>query len=64
VLAYALGCVRVLKHPDDPTPGELVPAGPIPEEVMRAWERVKDDFLEESWHVVFKGKRTGLFPSW
>jgi hypothetical protein len=63
-LAYALGSVRVLKHPNDPTPGAPAPAAAMPTDVMRAWEQVGDDFLEAEWHVVFKGRRTGVFPSW
>ena len=64
VLAYALGAVRVLKHPDDPTPGSPTAAAPMPDEIMDAWMEVSDEFLGSEWHVVFKGKRTGLFPSW
>ena len=64
VLAYALGSVRVLQHPNDPTAGAPAPAAAMPMDVMRAWEQVSDDFLEAEWHVVFKGRRTGVFPSW
>jgi hypothetical protein len=64
VLAYALGEVCVLKHPDDPTPGSPAAAAPMPDEIITAWREVGDEFLGSEWHVVFKGKRMGLFPSW
>lgn len=64
VLAYAMGSVRVLKHPNDPTPGAPVAAAPMPETIMSAWAAADANFLEGHWHVVFKGKCPGLFPSW
>ena len=63
-LAYALGSVRVLRHPNNPTPDAPTPAAAMPVDVMRAWEQASDDFLGVEWHVVFKGKCTGIFPSW
>jgi hypothetical protein len=63
-LAYALGSVRVLQHPNDPTPSAPAPAAAMPMDVMRAWEQASDNFLGAEWHVVFKGKCTGIFPSW
>jgi hypothetical protein len=64
VLAYTMGSVRVLKHPNNPTPGAPVAATPIPETIMSAWAAADVNFLEGCWHVVFKGKHPGLFPSW
>jgi len=62
--AYALGSVCILLHPNDPTPGAPTPAVAMPIDVMRAWEQVSDNFLGAEWHVVFKGRHMGVFPSW
>jgi hypothetical protein len=62
VLAYALGSVRVLQCCGEVNTDPAA-AGPIPEDIMNAWAAAEADFLGNSWHVVFKGKHTGLFPS-
>ena len=63
ILAYALGAVRIIPSAD----GSYLhgsQALPIPEPVMSALGHVADDFLGSNWHVVFKGKRPGVYPSW
>lgn len=64
ILAYALGSVRVRLHRGDPRAGDYAPAAPTPEALMEALEFVDDDFLGAEWHVVYKGKRPGVYPSW
>lgn len=63
VLAYALGTVRVLPNRAGQALQTHV-AQPTPEAFMTALERVDDEFLGMRWHVVFKGKRPGVYPSW
>ena len=53
-LAYALGSVCVLQHPNNPTPDAPTPAAAMPMDVMRAWEQASDNFLGAEWHVVSK----------
>jgi hypothetical protein len=31
---------------------------------MEAFRTVNDSFLGAEWHVVFKGKRPGVYPAW
>ena len=64
VLAYALGSVHVLKRCRDPSTSTPAPATPMPESMLEAWAEVADDFLESEWHVVFKGKTPGVYPTW
>ena len=64
MLAYALGAVRVLQPRNGQTRGTPAAAAPIPEAIMAAWAQAGDDFLGSNWYVVFKGRRTGIFPSW
>jgi hypothetical protein len=63
IVAYALGAVRVLQARNA---GWHVPAPaiPTPEAVMVAFGSVSADFLGVEWHVVFKGKRPGVYPAW
>lgn len=64
VLAYALGAIRVVPDRE----GRFLQAdaaAPTPEEFMDAMDAIDDDdFLGMKWHVVFKGKRPGVYPSW
>jgi len=64
VLAYALGAVHVLQPRNGQTQGTPAAAAPIPEVIMAAWAQAGDNFLGSTWYVVFKGRRTGIFPSW
>lgn len=58
-LAYALGAVR-RRGPNNPrTPATAPPAA-----FLAALHDVGDDFLGAEWHVVYKGKRPGVYPSW
>jgi len=65
VIAYALGAVRVLP-PRDAALRAHVPAAaiPTPEALMIAFADASDEFLGAEWHVVFKGKRPGIYPAW
>lgn len=40
------------------------PPAPTPEAFMDALQHVDDDFLGQEWHVVYKGKRPGVYPAW
>jgi hypothetical protein len=42
----------------------LTPGGPMPEALMQAFSVASDDFLGAEWHVVFKGKRPGVYLAW
>jgi hypothetical protein len=62
VLAYALGCVRILpRHCGDHPPAAALP---VPEAVVRELSSAPDDFISAEWYVVFKGKRPGIYPAW
>lgn len=58
-LAYALGAVRRLGRYE-----HLAPPAPPPASFIAALELVSDDFLGNEWHVVYKGKQPGIYPSW
>lgn len=60
MLAYALGAVRILPN----TRGVTFSAQPTPQAIMDSLEHVADDFAGEEWHVVFKGKQPGIYPTW
>jgi hypothetical protein len=36
----------------------------MPEAMMESFAGADDDFLGAEWHVVFKGKRPGVYPAW
>lgn len=65
LLAFALGSLRVLP-PRDAPPNITLPtlANPTPEALMEAFASADDNFLGAEWHVVFKGKRPGVYPAW
>lgn len=58
-LAYALGAVRRLGGNHTLAPPTAPPAA-----FMDALRNVRDDFLGADWHVVYKGKQPGVYPSW
>lgn len=60
-LANALGTVRRLDRAGIAT---QIPAIAFPDEVMDAFLTLPDDFLGAEWHVVTKGRRPGIYPSW
>lgn len=62
MLAFALGAVRVLPRRGEAVP--LQPPRPVTQEFLAALESVANDFLGKAWHVVFKGKAPGVYPSW
>ena len=39
------------------------PATPMPDVLMDAFALALDDFLGAEWHVVFRGKRPGVYPA-
>lgn len=61
-LAYAMGCVRVLPRYRNGRPPAA--AVPVPEAIMRELSSAPEDFITAEWHVVFKGKRPGVYPAW
>lgn len=61
LLANALGTVRRL---DRAGVAIQIPAIAFPDEVMDAFTAFPDDFLGAEWHVVTKGRRPGIYPSW
>jgi hypothetical protein len=63
ILAYTLGAVRLIPSANSSNLSTSQ-ARPTPEAFVNALEDVADDFLGENWHVVFKGKRPGVYPSW
>jgi len=62
VVAFALGAVRVLPGRGSST--RPAPAAPAPDAVMCAFASADEYFLGAEWHVVFKGKRPGVYPAW
>ena len=64
ILAFSLGALRVLPPCGGAVQQALAPAAPTPEAVMAAFADASDDFLGVEWHVVFKGKRPGVYPAW
>lgn len=64
ILAFAMGCVRVLPARGAPVVGLPPAAAPTPAAIMDVFASVAGDFLGAEWHVVFKGKRPGIYPAW
>lgn len=63
ILAYAIGGVRAI--PRKRGQGQpRIPAAPMPETIMDAFAAAPEDFLGAEWHVVYKGKRPGIYPAW
>ncbi|KIM88515.1 hypothetical protein PILCRDRAFT_2743 [Piloderma croceum F 1598] len=63
VVAFAMGAVHVLppRRSSQLTPS---PAAPMSQAVMAAFSLTSSNFLGAEWHVVFKGKRPGIYPAW
>lgn len=57
--AYAIGGVQVV-----PRHGSTSAPAPMPPGVMQAFLDADDDFLGAEWHVVFKGRTPGIYPTW
>ncbi|KIM89859.1 hypothetical protein PILCRDRAFT_84703 [Piloderma croceum F 1598] len=64
VVVFALGALRTLPARHDAIQLAPAPAIPTPEAIMAAFASASDDFLGAEWHVVFKGKRPGVYPAW
>ncbi|KAF8495255.1 hypothetical protein F5888DRAFT_1635739 [Russula emetica] len=64
VLAFAMGTLRILPARHDTRQQAPAPASPMPEALVTTFASVSDDFLGAEWHVVFKGKRPGVYPAW
>jgi len=64
VVAFALGALSILPARRDAIQLAPAPAIPTPEAIMAAFASASDDFLRAEWHVVFKGKRPGVYPAW
>ena len=64
VLAFAMGSLRILPRREASADTGPAPGGPTPEALMQAFSVASDDFLGAEWHVVFKGKRPGVYPAW
>jgi hypothetical protein len=64
VVAFALGALRTLPSRQNIGQPAPAPASPTPEAVMEAFAAASDNFLGAEWHVVFKGKRPGIYPAW
>jgi hypothetical protein len=64
VVAFALGALRILPPRRNAGQRPLASAIPTPEALMIAFASASDDFLGAEWHVVFKGKRPGIYPAW
>ena len=65
VIAYALGAIHVLPSRNAALQGQvLAPAIPTPEALMVVFAEASDTFLGAEWHVVFKGRRPGIYPAW
>ena len=63
-LAFAMGARHILSARHDTGQEVPAPAMPMTEAVMCAFASALDDFLGAEWHVVFKGKRPGVYPAW
>lgn len=64
LLAFALGCLRTLPPHRPMVNVPLAPACPTPEALMEAFSQCDEAFLSAEWHVVFKGRRPGVYPAW
>jgi hypothetical protein len=64
VLAFAMGALRTLLARHNATQQVPAPASPMPDAVMSTFASASDDFLGAEWHVVFKGRRPGVYPAW
>jgi hypothetical protein len=64
VLAFAMDSLRILPRREASADTGPAPGGPTPEALMQAFAMASDDFLGAKWHVVFKGKRPGVYPAW
>ena len=57
-LAYALGAMCCLGQQS-----HILPAPP-PAGFLAALTTVGNDFLGNKWHIVYKGRQPGVYPSW
>ena len=64
VMAYALGAVRALPPWGNANEQVPAPAAPMPDAIMYAFATASNTFLRAEWHVVFKGLRPGVYPTW
>lgn len=66
VVAFALGALCILqpRSARGQQPAAPAPAIPMPEALMVAFASSSEDFLGAEWHVIFKGKRPGVYPAW
>ena len=59
-----MGALRILPTRLGAGLQAVAPASPTPEAVMAAFSAASEDFMGADWHVVFKGKRPGIYPAW
>jgi hypothetical protein len=64
VLAFAMGTLCTLRARHNASCQVPAPASPMPDAMMSTFTLALDDFLGAEWHVVFKGKRPGVYPAW
>jgi hypothetical protein len=62
VVAYALDALHVLPGPHSSS--QPAATNLTPERIMQVFASASDNFLGAEWHVVFKGKRPGVYPAW
>ena len=62
-LAWAMNRVRSVPPPnsDEPPPAPFVP---LPPRVYDTLSQSSDHFQGAEWHVVFRGRRPGVYPAW
>ena len=59
-----MGALCILPARHDIGKEVLTATRPMLEALMTAFALASDDFLGAEWHVVFKGKRLGIYPAW
>ena len=62
--AFAMGTLHTLPARHDISKEVLMAVRPMPEALMTAFASASDNFLGAEWHIVFKGKRPGIYLVW
>lgn len=64
LLAYAMDCVRTLPPRNGTSLYTAVPAIPTPDAIMERFAQAPADYMGAEWHIVFQGRRPGVYPAW
>ena len=57
----ALHCLLARHNMDQQAPASITP---MPDVLIDAFASALDNFLGAEWHVIFRGKRSEVYPAW